>query len=167
MTVAHLAQLASDGTEDLTKTRCQFSVLICIGHGKRGETWWERIVNVFGIRAVVGHTAVGFLEYDRLLMPLSYIEDETFPCIAHNTKISYLSSIITHGLALCGDGITSVVHSQLYAFHMMDNRLQDSSRASTLDAAILYNVEKTKPLLSVAMSVVLVTRRKKKNGRVH
>jgi hypothetical protein len=33
---------------------------------------------VFGIRAVVGHTAIGFLEYDRLLMPLSYIEDDAF-----------------------------------------------------------------------------------------
>ena len=42
MTVAHVAQLASDGTEDLTKTRWQFSVLIRIGHGKRGATWWEK-----------------------------------------------------------------------------------------------------------------------------
>ena len=40
---------------------------------------------------------------------------------------------------------------------MMDNRLQDSSRASTSDAVIMYNVQKTKPLLSVAMSGVLVT----------
>ena len=92
--IAHLAQLASDGTEDLTKTRWQFSVLIRTGPGKRGATWWERVVNVFGIRAVVGHTAVGFLEDDRLLKPLSYIEDDVFPCIAQNTKISYLSSII-------------------------------------------------------------------------
>ena len=56
MTVAQLAQLASDGTEDLTKTRWQFSVLIRTSRGTRGETWWERIVKVFGTRAVVGHT---------------------------------------------------------------------------------------------------------------
>ena len=71
MTVAQLAQLASDGTEDFTKMRWQFTVLIRTGHGKRGETWWGRIVKVFGIRAVVGHTAVGFLEDDRLLLSLS------------------------------------------------------------------------------------------------
>ena len=99
MTLAHLAQLVSDGTADLTKTRWQFSVLIRTGLGKRGATWWERVVKVFGIRAVVGHTAVGFLEDDRLLKPLSYVEDDVFPCIAHNTQISYLSSIITNGLA--------------------------------------------------------------------
>ena len=42
----------------------------------------------------------------------------------------------------------------------MDRRLQESSRASTSDALILYNVSKTKPLLSVAMSGVLATRRR-------
>ena len=57
MTISQLAQLASDGTEDLTKTRWQFSVLIRTSQGQRGETWWERIVKVFGIRAVVGHAA--------------------------------------------------------------------------------------------------------------
>ena len=79
LTIPQLAQLASDGTEDLTKTRWQFSVLVRTGRGKRGETWWERIRRVVGIRAVVGHTAIGFLEDDRLLMPLSYIEDRIFP----------------------------------------------------------------------------------------
>ena len=43
---------------------------------------------------------------------------------------------------------------------MMDRRLQESSRASTSDAIILYNVSNTKPLLSVAMSGVLATRRR-------
>ena len=102
---------------------------------------------------------VFFVEYYRPFLPLSYIEDNTFPCIAHNTQISYLNSIIINGIAPGGDGITSAVHSQLFAFHMMDNRIQESRRASTSDAVILYNVEKTKPLLSVAMSGVLVTRR--------
>ena len=55
-------------------------------------------------------------------------------------------------------GFTTAVHSQLSAFHMMDRRFQEGSRASTSDAIILYNVEKTKPLLSVAMSGVLATR---------
>ena len=100
------------------------------------------MVKVFSIRAVVGHTAVGFLEDDRILKPFPYIEDDIFPCIVHNTKISYLSSIITNGFAIGGDDITSVVHSQLSAFHMMDNRLQESSRASTSDALILYNPQR-------------------------
>ena len=86
MTLAHLAQLASDGAEDLTKTRWQFSVLIRTGLGKRGATWWERVVKVFGIRAVVGHTAVGFLEDDRLLIPLTYIEDEKLPTLLITPK---------------------------------------------------------------------------------
>ena len=74
MTLGNLAQLASDGTEDLTKTRRQFSVLIRTGLVKRGATWWEIVVKMFGIRAVMGHTAVGLLEHDRLVMPLTHIE---------------------------------------------------------------------------------------------
>ena len=70
------------------------------------------------------------------------------------------ASIIADGLAPGGDGITTAVHSPLSAFHMMDRRLLESSRASTSDAIILYNVQKTKPLLSVAMSGVLATRRR-------
>jgi hypothetical protein len=160
LTVSQLAYLASDGTEDMTKMRWQFSVLVRTSRGgRRGETWWDRIQKVFGIRAVVGHTAIGFLEDDRLLMPLSYVEDDVFSCITHNTRISYLTSIITHGLAPGGDGITTAVHSQLSALHMMDRMLQESSRASTSNPITLYNVSKTKPLLSVAMSGVLATSR--------
>ena len=62
--------------EDLTKIRWQFRVLLRIGVGKRHETWWNRIVKVFGLRAVVGHTAVGLFEHDRLMMPLTYIEED-------------------------------------------------------------------------------------------
>ena len=70
LSVSQLAYLASDGTEDMTKMRWQFSVLVRTSRGgRRNETWWDRIQTVFGIRAVVGHTAVGFLEDDRLLMP--------------------------------------------------------------------------------------------------
>ena len=65
-----------------------------------------------------------------------------------------------NGLAPAGDGITSAVHSRLSAFHIMDGRLQESNRASTSDAVIIYNVAKTKSLLSVAMSGVLVTRQR-------
>ena len=99
MTLGNLAQLASDGTEDLSNTHWQFSVLMRTSTGKRRATWWQRVANVFGIRAVVGHTAVGFLEDDRRLMPLTYVNDDNFPCIAHNTRISYLNSIIVNGLA--------------------------------------------------------------------
>ena len=83
MTIAHLAQLASDGTEDLTKTRWQLSVFIRTGLGKRGATWWAIIVKVFGIRAVVGHTAVGFLEDDRLLKPF------------HTLRMTYFRASLT------------------------------------------------------------------------
>ena len=55
MTVAQLAQIASDGTEDLTNTRWQFSVLIRIGPGKRGATGWERVVKVFGMSSRGAH----------------------------------------------------------------------------------------------------------------
>jgi hypothetical protein len=42
----------------------------------------------------------------------------------------------------------------------MYRRLQESSCASTSDVVIIYNVAQAKPLLSVAMSGVLVTRRR-------
>jgi hypothetical protein len=71
-----------------------------------------------------------------------------------------LEVIILNGLAPGGDGITSAIHFQMSAFHLMDSRLQDSSRASTSDAIILYNVVNTKPLLNVTMSGVLVTRKR-------
>ena len=124
MYIRELALIASDGTEDLTRLRWQFGVLLRTISEWRHSTWWDRVVRIFGIRAVAGHTALGFIEDDRLLKPLTYVEDDIFSCIAHNTKISYLSSIITNGIALGGDGITSVVRSQLPAFHMMDNRIQ-------------------------------------------
>ena len=73
LTLVELARLASDGTEDLTKTRWQFSVLMRCTSERRNETWWHRVVKVVGIRAVVGHTAVGFVEDDRFHMPLTYI----------------------------------------------------------------------------------------------
>ena len=101
---------------------------------------------VFGIRAVVGHTAVGFLEDDRLLMPLYYVKDKVSNTrcshVLPTTRISSLNSIIINGLAPDGDGITNAVHSQLSAFHMMDYRLQESRRASMSGAVILYNAEK-------------------------
>ncbi len=103
MTLADLARIASDGAEGMTNTRWQFNVLMRTGAGKRSETWWHRVVKVLGIRAVVGHTAVGFLEDDRLLVPLTYIEDET-------PRSLTLNLIILNGLAPGGDGITSAIH---------------------------------------------------------
>ncbi|MFM7986484.1 MAG: hypothetical protein ACKPKO_44945, partial [Candidatus Fonsibacter sp.] len=41
---------------------------------------------------------------------------------------------------------------------MMDARLQESSRARTSDAIILFNVAKTEPLLNISFSGVLATR---------
>ena len=61
MGLHELATLASDGAEDLSKLRWQFSVLIRRS-SKPCVTLWQRIVKVFGVRAVVGHTATLFLE---------------------------------------------------------------------------------------------------------
>ena len=57
MKIPEMARIASDGTEDLSTMRWQFSVLIK-KRVRLGTTLWARIVEVFGVRAVVGHTAV-------------------------------------------------------------------------------------------------------------
>ena len=144
MTVDELASLASDGTEDITKIRWQFSVLLKkVGNGP-SDTWWQRIVRVYGVRAVVGHTAARFIEDDRLFLRVENVEDEVFSCFAHNTQITKLESVIKDGSAPGGDAMTNAVHSQLFAFHMHDDRVQESSRASALDATILSNATLTK-----------------------
>ena len=102
-------------------------------------------MKIFGARAVVGHIAVKFLEDDRLFVSLDNVDDEACPCMAHNTQIGNLESIILNGLAPGEDGMTEAVHSQLSALHMHDPRVQDNSRASTSDATILCDVKKTKP----------------------
>ncbi|MFM7983473.1 MAG: hypothetical protein ACKPKO_29525, partial [Candidatus Fonsibacter sp.] len=81
------------------------------------------------------------------------------PFVVHNTQITNVTSINKRCLMPGGGGITSAVHSQLSAFHLMDDRLQDSSRARTSDAITFYKVEEVKKLLAVAMSGVLVTRK--------
>ena len=86
---------------------------------------------------MAGHTAVRFLKDDRRQMPLDDVDDELFPRIAHNSEIAHMEHIIKNGLAPGGDGVTQAVHSQLSAFHMEDEMLQESSRASTTDAIIL------------------------------
>ena len=95
-----------------------------------------------------------------MFLPVADVDHEVCSCIAHNTQISNRESVILHGLAPGGDGITEVVHSQLSAFHMEDDVLQESSRASTTDAVILYSFKKTKPLLNVTISGVLATRQR-------
>ena len=165
MTLEELVRVASDGTEDLTKTRWQFSVLLS-RDSRPKASFWQRIIKVFGIRAVVGHTAVGFLEDDRLQVPAVNVPDEVFACITHNTYADNLESIITNGLLPGGGGITHAVHSQLSAFHIGDSRLQESSHGSTTTAVIHFNVEKTKPLLNVCASGVLATRHRLPGGYI-
>ena len=114
----------------------------------------------FGLRAVAGHTATKFLDDDLLIMPLVGVSDDLFPCIGRKAKIIHIDSLIKNGLALGGDGATQAVHSQLPAFHLEDDRLQESSRVGSMDAIILYTVETTKPLLSITTSGVLATRQR-------
>ncbi|MFM7981832.1 MAG: hypothetical protein ACKPKO_21190, partial [Candidatus Fonsibacter sp.] len=85
------------------------------------------------------------------------LPEDTIPCVGHNTRIENLASIIKTGL-IPGGGETMVVHSQVSAFHLMDSRLQESSRARTTDAIIFFNVDEVHDKLMVAMSGVLVTR---------
>ena len=125
-----------------------------------GVAFWQRIVKVFGIRAVVGHTATRFLEDDCLMLDLEDVDDSVFPCIAHNTQINRLNSVIKNGQAPGGDGITQAVHSKLSSLHVGDSRLQESSRAGSANAIIHYSVAQTKPVLKVTLSGVLATRRR-------
>ena len=104
MDLHELAMLASDGTENLSRLRLQLSVLLR-RTARPGVTCWQRIVKVFGIRAVVGHTATRCLEDDRLMLGLEGVDDDMFPCIALNTEIRHLNSIIKTGLAPGGDGV--------------------------------------------------------------
>ncbi|MFM7977823.1 MAG: hypothetical protein ACKPKO_00780, partial [Candidatus Fonsibacter sp.] len=112
---------------------------------------------VFGIRAVVGHTGMPFLEDDRLMVIARSLTREDIPFVVHNTRMVNLPSIMKSGLIPGGDQ-TAAVHSQLSAFYLLDNRLQQSSRARTTDAVICFNVDAVKDLLMVTMSGVLVTR---------
>ena len=111
----------------------------------------------YGPSSVI-HMYLFFLEDDRLLLNLDGVREDMFPNIVHNTIISNLESILINGVIPGGGGITEALHSQLSAFHMMGARLQESSRARTSDASILFNATKTKPLLNVAISGVLATR---------
>ena len=81
---------------------------------------WGRVANIFGIRAVVGHTAVTFLGDDRLMYPLSEVDDSVLSCIAHNTVYSNPKSILLNGLAPGGDGILKrCIHNFPPAIAMM------------------------------------------------
>ncbi|MFM7983472.1 MAG: hypothetical protein ACKPKO_29520, partial [Candidatus Fonsibacter sp.] len=93
------------------------------------------------------------------MVDLVNVPTECVPYVVHNTQMVNSTSIIQRGLIPGGGGMTSAVYSQLSAFHLMDRRLQDSSRARTTDAIIVYNVEAVKSMLMVAMSGILVTRK--------
>ncbi|MFM7979439.1 MAG: hypothetical protein ACKPKO_09005, partial [Candidatus Fonsibacter sp.] len=77
--------------------------------------------------------------------------------MVHNTRVENIRSIIKKGL-IPGGSKTMALHTQLSAFHLMDSRLQESSRARTTDAIIFSNVDEVRHKLMVAMSGVLVTR---------
>ncbi|MFM7979015.1 MAG: hypothetical protein ACKPKO_06825, partial [Candidatus Fonsibacter sp.] len=64
----------------------------------KGDVFWKRLSGVFGIRAVVGHTGMQFLEDDRLMLELADVDTKDIPLAVHNTQIANLTSIIQHGL---------------------------------------------------------------------
>ncbi|MFM7990407.1 MAG: RNA 2'-phosphotransferase [Candidatus Fonsibacter sp.] len=140
LTVEYLAKIASSGTEDRTKLRWQFSVRLIKQPAGRKLSFFNRIQGVFGIRAVVGHTGMPFLEDDRLMVSLESVPPSCVPVAVHNTRIENLPSILKKGL-IPGGGETVAVHSQLSAFHLMDSKLQESSRAPTTDVVIFFNVD--------------------------
>ena len=88
------------------------------------------------MRAVVGHRAVKYLEDDRLCISVAEVDDDVIPCVARNTQANNLESVILNGIVPGGDGTTKAGHSQLSAFHMTDDRVQGSSRASKSDVII-------------------------------
>ena len=51
---------------------------------------------------------------------------------------------IINGILPGGGGITDAAHSQLSALQFDDERLQESSRGSTTDAVVHYNIKKMK-----------------------
>ncbi|MFM7984713.1 MAG: hypothetical protein ACKPKO_35860, partial [Candidatus Fonsibacter sp.] len=67
LSLDYLANIASGGTEDKTKLRWQFCVRLQKRPAHSIASFLERIKGVFGIRAVVGHTGMPFLEDDRLM----------------------------------------------------------------------------------------------------
>ncbi|MFM7985120.1 MAG: hypothetical protein ACKPKO_37960, partial [Candidatus Fonsibacter sp.] len=107
----------------------------------------------------MGHTATPFIEDDRFSISIADLSDEVFPNIVHNAYISNLESIILNGLIPGGGRITQAMRSQLSAFHMMVDRLQESSRARTADAIIFFNVARTKPILNATIRGVPATRK--------
>ncbi|MFM7979211.1 MAG: hypothetical protein ACKPKO_07830, partial [Candidatus Fonsibacter sp.] len=54
---------------------------------KEGTIFWKRIKGVYGIRAVVGHTGMPFLEDDRLMVDLLNVPTNYIPFVVHNTQI--------------------------------------------------------------------------------
>ncbi|MFM7984873.1 MAG: hypothetical protein ACKPKO_36690, partial [Candidatus Fonsibacter sp.] len=71
---------------------------------------------MFGIRAVVGHTGMPFLEDDRLMVDVENVPHDYIPFVVHNTRIKNIPYILKKGL-IPGGGATMAVHSQLSAFH--------------------------------------------------
>ncbi|MFM7987677.1 MAG: hypothetical protein ACKPKO_51025, partial [Candidatus Fonsibacter sp.] len=87
-----------------------------------------------------------FLEDDRLMVSAQSLSRKDVPFVVHNTRMVNLPSILRNCL-IPGGGQTDAVHSQLSAFHLLDNRIQESSRARTTDAVIFFNVDAVKHLL--------------------
>ncbi|MFM7986493.1 MAG: hypothetical protein ACKPKO_44990, partial [Candidatus Fonsibacter sp.] len=68
LSLEYLADIASNGTEEKTKLRWQFCVRLQKRPRHSNASILDRIKGVFGIRAVVGHTGMPFLEDDRLMV---------------------------------------------------------------------------------------------------
>ncbi|MFM7984994.1 MAG: hypothetical protein ACKPKO_37310, partial [Candidatus Fonsibacter sp.] len=62
-----------------------------------GIHFWQRIMGVYGIRAVVGHTGMPFLEEDRLLVDIVNVPTECVPYVVRNTQMVNLTSITQRG----------------------------------------------------------------------
>ena len=80
---------------------------------------------MLGVQAIVGHTAVPYLEDDRLQVSAENAPDEICACIAHNTEVQNLECILINDVFFArGGGITDAVQSQLSAFHIGDERFK-------------------------------------------
>ncbi|MFM7978382.1 MAG: hypothetical protein ACKPKO_03620, partial [Candidatus Fonsibacter sp.] len=101
-----------------TKLRWHFSVRLQKQPADQKLSFFHRSKGVFGIRAVVGHIGMHFLEDDRLMVNLENVPRDCVPFVVHNTQVENIPSILKKGL-IPGGGETMAVHFQLSAFHIM------------------------------------------------
>ncbi|MFM7978199.1 MAG: hypothetical protein ACKPKO_02695, partial [Candidatus Fonsibacter sp.] len=87
LSLEYLANIASSGTEDKLKIRWQFCVRLSKRPPHFNASFLERSKGVFGIRAVVGHTGMPFLEDDRLMVSARNVASMDLPYVVHNTRM--------------------------------------------------------------------------------